>query len=741
MRLEHEYIIPTPELEPPTRPRRSRTRSHSRLANEEEHQQQQHQQLHHEPEDEEDQISVARDFEEELGLVQEQPCVEAPCIQDLRDCMGYAIIDKNRQHEPPLPPPRFTEQPKTPPRRRRGKVKDDGSKFFTVPRQMGDSSGPVRPLRNYSTLTSSLSSKKKVSLQNLTDEEKENVDVCPYSEIPDEAEQSKKLQSGEVVQKMKDRPLPAPPRPPRKTRGGRALRDITNDDMESIISNIEKDIVEETETSTQTEPLPDDFECEEVVQEIRDKIITPTRSFDHEETVTHGSLLVQPMDGAQILPDHQLSRERIVPITRTDAHFYENEISEIPEEFLNLKSPEEEFEPDTKPVAHQQVQQQQQQQEHHQQYQQQPILASTEVETLKAQKLQVSDLDVDRLTVNELLANKIRVSEIDSGNIQVSEINSQGGNLVVSGIELPPSFFEELVHKLQSAQLLEQMQREEAEQKKTPTEPRFDVEHPERPPRISRSEDHEKPTDQQPEPEQYSEEAQSTFQPQETVQGVPERPPRSKPEQLPEESDGEYREEEDFPPPPELEPSFHMLLQESDVMIPINTEDLPPPRPPQPFGLSQEDFIFLPSQPPPSFFQLRDFLDDDIPAPPRRRRPQKHHQHHQHHQHHELAKESSSEEALPIQRRHRRSRTPEATIPELAGQLSRACFSETNRHFKRLIAYITNNVLDNADGKQDLHVTIVILLVLIAGLILLGFGDGTTVHHHHWEYFNPPKNL
>lgn len=43
-----------------------------------------------------------------------QPCVEEPCVQDIRDYMGYAIVDKRKQREPPLPPPRTP-----PPRKKR----------------------------------------------------------------------------------------------------------------------------------------------------------------------------------------------------------------------------------------------------------------------------------------------------------------------------------------------------------------------------------------------------------------------------------------------------------------------------------------------------------------------------------------------------------------------------------------------------------------------------------------------
>ena len=101
---------------------------------------------------------------------------------------------------------------------------------------------------------------------------------------------------------------------------------------------------------------------------------------------------------------------------------------------------------------------------------------------------------------------------------------------------------------------------------------------------------------------------------------------------------------------------------------------------------------------------------------------------------------SSSEESPQMVARGRRQRTPEPSIPQLAGQLTKACMTAGEKAFKRLVKHVTTNVLRNADGRQDLHVTVVILLVLIAGLLLLGSGE-KTVHMHHWEYFNPPRDL
>lgn len=72
--------------------------------------------------------------------------------------------------------------------------------------------------------------------------------------------------------------------------------------------------------------------------QIRRELITPT-VYSFEETVTHGTLLVQPIDGAKVLPDHQMSeRGRSVPITKEFSD--EDETSEIPESFKKLRNPE-----------------------------------------------------------------------------------------------------------------------------------------------------------------------------------------------------------------------------------------------------------------------------------------------------------------------------------------------------------------------------------------------------------------
>lgn len=171
-------------------------------------------------------------------------------------------------------------------------------------------------------------------------------------------------------------------------------------------------------------------------------------------------------------------------------------------------------------------------------------------------------------------------------------------------------------------------------------------------------------------------------------------------------------------------------LDTSQTIQEPEVDEQPPPRPPRPTS------DYVPSQPPASFYELRaqkytEYFADDIPLPPRRRRHQK-----------VTVSKSSSDETPPAVVSRRRLRTPEPSIPQLTGQLVRACGTAADRCIKRLISHISDNVLHNSDGQQDMHVMIVMLLVLIAGLILLGFGEGrTTVHHHHWEFFFPPQDL
>ncbi|KAL3285038.1 hypothetical protein HHI36_019165 [Cryptolaemus montrouzieri] len=797
-----------------------------------------------------------------------EPIVEEPCIKDLRDAMGYAIVDKNQN-------------------------KNWEHKFCTVPRSHEkESSKPERPLRNYSTLGPSRPPRK--LSRNMTDEEKENIDITQYIEIEDERD----LQSGEIIQKMQNRPLPAPPRPPRAR--SKPLNDITTETLSSsnIVSreNLATENtetchdIEETEVSTQTEPLPADFVCEEVPQEETDKImtpsmmrkqassdetekgpqseiiekdvtnqsadegvsnqvtiervfITPTQYSYQEETVTHGQLLVEPLNGAKILPDSELSRERIIPVTVD-----EDDTSEIPESFKQLSDPKPSAESETEPQKPPRTQT--------------PRMSGTG-DTLKLQKLQVSDIDVDRLTVNELVANKIIVSEIDSGSINTYDVNSKSGTLKLSDIELEPSVIERLLEKLKESSALQQSiledssrvgnPEEETGQKKTPmnfhnlepstsldctkivsmddkdscdalNEPELfqhSIDDSESPkdidsvnekntpevfqqsieysksakdidtanentePEVSQQslKDSETPKDidavsekNTPKIFQQSIENSKNSQDVEVTQQMPaicaeDSAHSVKSTELEENSgeialinsEDEINLEAPIRPPRNIEKKFSdcgkqlsndaltELVKteqiESDFEASIaginqcteilepEVDDEPPPRPPQP------QVPYVPSQPPASFYALRaqqyvEGITDDIPLVPRRKR---------HHRPPTVSRSTSSESSdVPVPRR--RVRSPEPSIPQLSGQLLSACSIVTRNRIKRLIEQVNSNISNIANAnpesnRQDVQVIIVILLVLIAGLLLLGYGDGRTVHLHHWEYFNPPKDI
>lgn len=119
---------------------------------------------------------------------------------------------------------------------------------------------------------------------------------------------------------MKFRPLPPPPRPPREkrsARGGSSTLD-SYEDSERIASSASEQGEFEVEVSTQTDPLPDDFVCEEFEITEDMKIIEPRRSGsstagrptleDVLRSVTHGQ---EPdeIDGSRVLSeDEQLAR-------------------------------------------------------------------------------------------------------------------------------------------------------------------------------------------------------------------------------------------------------------------------------------------------------------------------------------------------------------------------------------------------------------------------------------------------
>lgn len=165
----------------------------------------------------------------------------------------------------------------------------------------------------------------------------------------------------------------------------------------------------------------------------------------------------------------------------------------------------------------------------------------------------------------------------------------------------------------------------------------------------------------------------------------------------------------------------------SESQRPAGEKEEPPARPPLPAHFDYPEFA---SAVPPSFYQLRDFSEEETGPPQathRRRRNQS------------KKKDSTSEEEY--QRGHRsKSRGGAAgdqSILSLGGQFARACGNALRDSGGQLMETLRASSKD--ENKRDLHVAIIILIIIVAGLVLMGMGD-KPVHHHHWDFFNPPDN-
>lgn len=152
----------------------------------------------------------------------------------------------------------------------------------------------------------------------------------------------------------------------------------------------------------------------------------------------------------------------------------------------------------------------------------------------------------------------------------------------------------------------------------------------------------------------------------------------------------------------------------------------------------------LPSDIPASFYQLRTGISDDdsrttqIPPAhlPPRHRSRKHHRH-------------SSSSSDDDHRRHHRGahaeRSPDSSIAELSGQLIRACGRALNTSMNsagNAMIDLLRGIAHNQDEKQkDISLVLVILVVIVACLMMLGMNVDRSIHHHHWDYLNPPDHF
>ncbi|XP_048004802.1 LOW QUALITY PROTEIN: uncharacterized protein LOC125240773 [Leguminivora glycinivorella] len=662
--------------------------------------------------------------EHEYVVPQTAECTPADYIESDKhvrhESPGYATVDKSA-YTPEKGIRRSLS--KTPPVRRR-KSHSSERKYYTV--QPVSKSLPDRPPRKKSS----------TSLMTLDSFSKRSVsgDLTQYVEIdePQIDEVHKDLISGEVVNKMKDRPLPPPPRPPRGPKRRKSDKNTFEDQCDDNVGaesythadkSMKIDDVVEIEVSTQTDPLPDDIDFELGMEENLDFSVSsslrdivneePYRSKSHSK-IAESPRISRPTSRSEKsfkLSDPKISELSKSNIGRTSPTviLVERRVSSPTrinerEEMLTEASLtvqhidiDEAHIPDVPPLPRPKSV------TNISPAARKTVLSSddqalervtetsrdVQLDNLVTQRLQVRDLDVGRLNVSELQASKILVSDIEGMTLQVTELDSKSGHISVSGIEFSQSVIDEIVKKFaeistsasapQAAnELTRPMSREEHTQTDQSTGDRVAAE------TISTLQhDHSQPSTAQASP--------------------PPPPPKSSNEE-------EVTAPPQRPPPPDLTPLLYSYLQ--DITMPPATYYH------RPTSLRDRPFT-----------EFHDAQHQSPPPPTRRakRRPAAPHS------------ESSSDEALtrPSPRRMPAPRPHEPTITEAGANFLRVCHNSISRTirsiFNSFVSYISGT-----EDKKDVQMALVIFLVLIAGLIMFGLSDSRTIHHHHWEFFNPP---
>ncbi|CAH0746559.1 unnamed protein product [Diatraea saccharalis] len=713
-RTEHEYIVPQVDTtftsQSPVPPRRNRSRSSrgTSLCDD-------------------DRTSHGA---ESLTLDTHIPQTdEIDLVREIRhESPGYATVDKG-QNVPAKPIRRSIS--KTPPVRRR-KSNSSERKYYTVG---STKTVPDRPPRKKSS----------TSLMTLDSFTKRSIsgDLTQYVEIeePQIEEVHKDLKSGEIVSKMKDRPLPPPPRPPRGPKRKKNQAEMehqtvtglkTMSEVNGVSTQLASDMKEETkpediveiEVSTQTDPLPDDVDYELGMDDNLDLSMSSSlRDIVDEDSIVGKSMgrmtesprVSRPTSRSEkslklsdpkiselaktnigrtsptvILVERRVSsptrinekEEMLTEASLTVQHIDidESQIPDVPPlpKSRNISSPIQKSKVMTPPSDERALERVS------------DTSRDIHLDNLVTQRLQVRDLDVGRLNVSELQASKISVSDIEGMTLQVTELDSKSGHISVSGIEFSQSVIDEIVKKFAEI-TTNQVSVQSSESVEIPRS-------------VSREEHTQ--TDSPPETikETKTEENQMTA---EEPPLPPPPPPPSHPEPELAGTPPPQR-----PPPPDLTPLLYSYLQ--DINIPPTT--------------------FFP----PRVFRERPFTEypdmQHHSPPPQVRRPKR--------KPATPHSESSSEDNKPRPSPRRMPppvRTHEPTIGEAGAQFLRVCQSSISRVFRNMFNSFMSYISGTED-KKDVQMALVIFLVLIAGLIMFGLSDSRTIHHHHWEFFNPPDS-
>ncbi|KAK0092793.1 hypothetical protein PV326_000569 [Microctonus aethiopoides] len=657
------------------------------------------------------------------------------------DFPGYAIIEK--RDKPPRPPP---------PRRQRG------NKFSTTPRP----SPPKRPTRAYSTLRPRSRTPSDDGLK--TSQEREST---PYVEMDSEAEEEddhKDLRSGDILNKMASRPLPAPPRPPRSRR-----EKITEEHMESV-NNLHNLSATEAFASTQTDPLPDDMVIEEEITQAK-LIVTPSRSgsqimvsteripspqhfrsnvqaISHEripspmpELFVGSSTRSEPdIRGSRVTPEREIRAPEVPPLPTTQViyptdAFGNDDDNDVSQRLFTQNNAAIPCNTDSRIPGIEELEER--------------LSAFLTNETLKISSLEVGDLKVDKLNVSTLEAHKIAASEIDAIVVSATEISNNSQEDVLT---IHPSLLQELIAIRSQLELV--VQQHELMQSESPS--RTLEESTEIKPIISEAPKQDQtlnePIHLQLDKFPKTTESRSIFSTQGiSIQELNQMSSQnsSKAEQVkkivPDEVEQKQEETSRSPsrscsptrsvkretaspirslppvisvtpdePAPVQQPSELTEVKPQRATISYSSEmefserpssvqsrpSSPQSRPVSPPLQNQQQYIaFQTSQIPPQFFTL-----------------------------------ASSQSA------HRVGNEP--SILDMTQQLVGALRLAGKRAMQHFINYIVSRVShDESETKiREVELAICALLLIIVGLIIVCFaGPKTITHHHHWDYFNPPR--
>ncbi|XP_055702484.1 uncharacterized protein LOC129801446 isoform X3 [Phlebotomus papatasi] len=665
---------------------------------------------------------------------------------DLTGNNGYAVVKKE---PPPRPPP--------PIRRKKASKSPAENQFATMPLPKRSVSPPARPKRNYSTIAPSRPPRTK-SVSSLGEELKlltsPSPDATQYEEIED-LDSHKDLQSGEVIKKMKERPLPPPPRPERSLKRPKKYKkdDKPDDDRDGggIMSDSRPLNIEEVEVSTQTDPLPDDFCCEELEITSDMKTITPSQCKTLED-------ILKEEQEAELERAQQLAAEQ--SLSRGLQRFRESNHRSLSERSRasTLDRPKT---PGSRPIS--------------------PNAVVVERKISTPTMLTEATLSVE--PVDEPISSEIRPSQEHSREVleeprtEVEEekllkeiLNEQPVEILAeteSNIEATiPEPSQSLQEDRQENQ--EENEREKQEEITRRMQDEVEAELERCAQRLEQVIDVLQQDDVPPvPPPRRKSSAGESLIPQQTSGNLQLRDlsvDRLNVNQLQagrlfvSELEGSSLSTQDLEcksgnlvvksielPKGIIEEIVDRVRSQmpapSTVSAPQTTthedpelEKEPPARPPPPHGYYHLPSEFYPySLPPASFYRLRDPSDEDEQPPTTSHRRRRHHR-----QHRDSSEDEDHGRESRTRSRHR-SRSQDSII-DLGGQFLKACSSQAGRSVRQILQMVRATVVKE-ENRNEVNVVAMLLIVLMASLVLICMGGGDrTVHHHHWDFFNAPGN-